>query len=71
MLLGANRECQEVLQELRKLLREHVESCGSSWQKNSGTQNVRGASPSNPLGIKNLFLYFESVLHLPARGRNR
>ena len=29
------------------------------------------ASPSNPLGIKNLFLHFESVLHLPARGRNR
>ena len=41
---GSNRECQEVLQVLRKLLREHVESCGNSRQKNSGTQNVRGAS---------------------------
>lgn len=41
---GSNRECQGVLQELRKLLREHVESCRSSRQKNSGTQNVRGAS---------------------------
>jgi hypothetical protein len=35
---GSNRECQEVLQELRNLLREHVESCRSSRQKNSGTQ---------------------------------